>query len=184
MSRFSVLLLLPVVIVLAACGGAAPGVTETPLAPSATLTATPPPPAVEPTATVEPTVTPTSAPTAAPLSYQAQTFRYEAAGFVMDVPADWTLPEPMVVGDRGTVVQLSDAAGPRLDVSLQQWDPHHDLAAFIETRKTAWEASGMSILSEEELTLPGGLPAARFVIQTATGEQAFFFFTTAGERYL
>lgn len=183
-SRFSVLLLLPVAIVLAACGGAAPEVTETSPAPSTTLAATLPPPAAEPTATVEPTVTPTTAPTAAPLSYQAQTFRYEAAGFEMDIPADWTLPEPMVVGDRGTVVQFTDATGPRLDVTLLQWDPRHDLAAFIETRKAAWEASGMSILSEEELMLPGDLPAVRFVVQSATGEQAFFFFTTAGERYL
>jgi len=183
-SRSLVLLLLPVMIVLAACGGAAPEVAETSPAPTVTLTATPPPPAAEPTATVEPTVTPTSAPTAAPLSYQAQTFRYQAAGFEMDIPADWTVPEPMVVGDRGTVVQLTDAASPRLDVSLLQWDPRRDLAAFIETRRTAWEASDISILSEKKLTLSGGLPAVRFVVQSATGEQAFFLFTTAGERYL
>ncbi len=169
---------------LAACAGPTSDAGKSPLPASATLPATSPPPTSEPTATVEPTPAFTPTPTTAPLSYQATAFRYEAAGYELDVPSEWTLPEPVVVGDRGSMVQFSNTTGLRLEVSLLQWDPRNDLTAFVETRKTAWEASGMSIVSAEELTLSSGIPAARFIVQTATGEQAFFFFTTAGDRYL
>ena len=67
---------------------------------------------------------------------------------------------------------------------MQRWDPKNDLEAFVNQRKLAWGASGISILSEERLTLAGDRPSAQFTVQGVDGSQAFFLLTTNGENYL
>ena len=81
-------------------------------------------------------------------------------------------------GPRGTQIQflskpeLADAAvipegETRVNATIYLWDPKNDLAAYVEHRRTAWEASGFTILEEEQLTLELGLPAVLFTIQTS-----------------
>jgi hypothetical protein len=49
--------------------------------------------------------------------------------------------------------------------------------------KTDWEASGFTILEEEEFVLEQGLPAVQFTIQTPDGT-AVFLLATLVDRYL
>ncbi|MFT3895804.1 MAG: hypothetical protein QM730_29650 [Anaerolineales bacterium] len=107
----------------------------------------------------------------------------EATGFALDYPADWTATQS-VVGDRGsqTVLskpELADAAElpageTRVTVTVNQWDPKNDLAAYVDTRKTAWESSGFMVLEEEEPVLDLGLAAQRFVISDARWQASSF----------
>ena len=115
-------------------------------------------------------------------------------------PETWTLDEvdPAVKeSGRGYYAQLTswehapgdlpDVNPPdssRLDIVVQQWDPKNDLPAFIETRKTAWSASGFTLVAEENWTLPDGRPAASFIVQTTEGEQAYFMFSANDTIYL
>ena len=69
-------------------------------------------------------------------------------------------------------------------VVVNQWDPKNDLAAFVYVRKTAWEASGFTILDEEPLTLDLGLAAVRFTVQTTDGVTVLFQFAAVGDQYL
>ena len=184
MPHLRVTLIIPLLLALAACAGASTAVPETPLAPTATEQATAPQPTAEPTAaaTEEPTAQ-TEAPPEPALSFEPATYRDEANGFEFDYPADWQLSDQGVLGDRGSQALLISNGETRLAITVYLWDPN-DLDAYVENRKQAWSASGFSILLEEPLVLEGGHPAVRFVVQTAEGEQAFFFFTTVGERYL
>lgn len=100
----------------------------------------------------------------------------------------------MMVGERGSQVQflsspeLAEAAtlpegATRVSATVYQWDPKNDLAAYVAQRKTAWEASGFTILEEEELILEQGLPARQFTLQTPEAV-AVFLITTLGDQYL
>lgn len=145
----------------------------------------------------ESTPTPAPAETQAPSpAFEAVTYRDEAAGFAFDYPAGWSF-DSGEGGSRGSYVQFYSwdwkpgdpidplpAGGTILSVTNQLWDPKNDLEAFIDQRKMAWEASGISILSEERLTLPGERPAAEFIVQAVDGMQAYFLLTTNGENYL
>jgi len=177
--RRSFLVMVPVLLLLTACAWQAAPVTETPAPPTEALPTSEPAPTEVPV----PVVTETSPPPA-PLSFEASTYRDVSAGFELDYPSSWTLPEEGMQGDRGWVVQLSSGGQPRLDISVLQWDPKYDLTAYVAMRKAAFEASGFEILSEEVYVLRGNREGVGFVIQTQTGEQAFFFFTTARDRYL
>ena len=127
-------------------------------------------------------------------SFESQTYIDETAGFVLDYPAQWTVKETMQ-GDRGSQsVLLSNpaiadlAALPdgetRVAVTVYQWDPKNDLAAFVDVRKTAWDASGFTILDEEPLTLDLGLSAVRFTVQTPDGLTSVIQFAAIGDQYL
>lgn len=126
-------------------------------------------------------------------SFEAETYFNEAAGFALEYPAGWTVQE-MVVGPRGTQVQflsapeLADAAtlpegATRVSATLYQWDPKNDLAAYVSHMKTAWDASGFTMLSEEQVMLDLGLPATQFTIQTPEA-QAVFLMAALGDQYL
>jgi hypothetical protein len=144
----------------------------------------------------EPAGVPTEAPSSPKLpgaSFEAQTYINETAGFALDYPAGWTVNE-MVVGPRGTQVQflsspeLAEAAAlpegaTRVSANLYQWDPKNDLAAFIEHQKGAWEASGFTVIDEQELMLDLGVPAREFTVQTPEA-QAVFLIAALGEQYL
>jgi hypothetical protein len=125
-----------------------------------------------------------------------QTYTDPANGFSFDYPAAWML-EPATFGTRAAGVQLTSwshpageippetpPGGSRLDVAVQLWDPKGDLAAFSQQRKSAWEASAITVVSEESLTLSGGRVARQFVVQGADGVQSYFLFTTLGDDYL
>jgi len=126
-------------------------------------------------------------------SFEAQTYLDEKFGFAFDYPLGWTLAEPMF-SERATQVQFLyspelantatlPAGATRLSATVYQWDPKNDLAAYVATRKTAWESSGFTILEEEQLVLELGLPAVQFTVQTPEGT-AVFLFAAIGDQYL
>lgn len=127
-------------------------------------------------------------------SFESQSYVDEANGFIIDYPAGWVVKEA-VIGERGSqVVFLSSAeieelavlpaGATRIALTVNLWDPQNDLEAFVATRKTAWDSSGFTILSEERLTLDLGLDAFLFSFQTADGLTSLNLITTAGENYL
>ena len=127
-------------------------------------------------------------------SFESQTYIDESVGFALDYPAQWTVKET-ITGDRGSQSvllsspEIADLAvlpegETRVAVTVQQWDPKNDLAAFIEVRKTAWDASGFTILDEEPLTLDLGLAAVRYSIQAPDGFASLIMFAAVGDQYL
>ena len=158
-----VVLSLALLLVLTACSaaGGAPGTSVVPLPPTETLL-----------------------PTQVPLSFAAASYRNTEVGFELDHPAVWTASDLTVLGDRGSTIQFTAADGTVTSLTIYRWDPTGDLAAYVAHRKDAWSASGMVLLSEQAMTLAGDRPGVRFVIQSAEGQQVFFFFTPFGDRYL
>jgi hypothetical protein len=116
-------------------------------------------------------------------SFESQTYVNETAGFAMDYPAQWTMTET-VIGPRGTQVlflsspeiadlpKVSEGA-TRVSANIYLWEPKNDLPAYIAHLKTAWDASGFTILNEEEMTLDLGLHAVQFVVQTPDANVVF-----------
>ena len=126
-------------------------------------------------------------------SFEAQTYVNETAGFALDYPAGWTVNE-VVVGDRGTQVQFLSAPGlaeaatvpadaARLNATIYLWDPENDLEAYAAHWKSAWQASGFTILEEGQRVLELGLPATRFTVQTPDA-QVVFLVTALQDQYL
>ena len=126
-------------------------------------------------------------------SFEAQPYINETFGFALDVPAGWTVHE-QVIGSRGTQIQflsapeLAEAAtlpegATRVNATIYQWDPKNDLAAYVANQKTAWEASGFTVLEEEQLVLEQGLPAVRFNVQTPD-VQVIFLIAALGDQDL
>lgn len=157
--------------------------------------ATPPPTDAPPPAADLPTAAPEPTPPPGP-SFEAAAYRDEAAGFEFDYPADWFVG-PVEQYSRGGITAftswerptdvLPDATPPgetRLDVTVQLWDPTGELEAFVQQRKGAWDASGISVVSQEEWTLADGRPARAFAVAGSDGSQAYFFFTTIGDKVL
>ena len=144
----------------------------------------------------EPALAPTEAapnPKLPAASFESQPYFNEEAGFALDYPAGWTVNE-VVVGDRGTQVQFLSApeiadiatlpeGGTRVNAMIYQWDPKNDLAAFLANQKTAWNASGFTVLEEQPLVLELGLPAVRFTVQT-TEVNVIFLITALKDQYL
>jgi hypothetical protein len=162
------------------------GATPTPL----------PPPTVksEPLPTAVQTETPESI--GAELPFEAATYVYAEAGIALEFPASWTAGEPIVIGSRGTVVQLTSwerdpsvlpdeipADGTMLQLGVMLWDPKNALDQWVAQRKMAWDGSGFEIVSEEELMLEGDWPALQFAVRTPF-EESFFLLTTLDDRYL
>ena len=134
------------------------------------------------TATSEPTVPP--APTETPVpatAFDTTTYRDETNGFEIDYPAGWAF-DGGEGQSRGSYVQFyswgwqpGDPIDPLpagesiLSVTVQLGDSKNDLEAFVGQRKMAWEASGITILSEERLTLTSDRPAAQITVQSTDG---------------
>jgi len=126
-------------------------------------------------------------------SFESQTYLNETVGFALDYPAGWTVTESMV-GDRGSQIlslsspDVADLAelpegATRVSAVIYQWDLKNDLTAFVESRKTAWDASGFTIVEENDLVLDLGLSAKQFLIQTPEST-ALFLFAAVGDQYL
>ena len=177
------------IMLLSACLAAPAMTTLEPALPSDTAPA--------PTETSVPVIPSDTAPAPNPklpaAPFESQTYLNEEAGFALDYPAGWTVNE-MVVGDRGSQIQflsspeLADAAtvpegATRVNGTVYQWDPKNDLTAFVANQKTAWEASGFTILEEEQLVLELGLPAVRFTVRTPE-TQVVFLIAALRDRYL
>lgn len=126
-------------------------------------------------------------------SFESQIYINETVGFALDYPAGW-LAQETVVGERGTQVmfvsspELAEAATmpvgeSRVSLTIYDWDPKNDLTAYVEKTKTAWEASGFTILEEQALTLDLGLGAVRFTVQSS--DTTFpVLIAAVGEKYL
>jgi hypothetical protein len=193
MKRFMFTLVL--MTLLAACGGAPgnttlePVQTQPPVLPSDT--AAPPSATPVPAIPSETAAVPNPKLPAAP--FDSQTYVNREAGFALDYPSGWTVNE-MVVGPRGVQVQflsspeLAEApvvpeGSTRLNATIYQWDPKNDLAAFVANQTSAWEASGITILEEEQLVLELGLPAVRFRVQ-APDADLIFLIAALRDQYL
>ena len=190
MKRLSIALFL-LMTLLSACAGTPaittrePVQTDDPVLPSSTL------PAPTETAPASAEAVPNPKLPAAP--FDSQPYINEAAGFALDIPAGWTIDE-QVIGSRGTQVQFLSApevaeapvvpeGATRLNATIYQWDPKNDLAAFVANQKTAWEASGITILEEEQMVLELGLPAVRFHVQ-APDANLVFLIAALEDQYL
>jgi len=172
--------LFAVMLALAACTPATP--EPTPL-PAPTNTAAPAPTVAQPTPTTG-------------ITFEAAVYRNDTAGFEFDYPAGWTVG-PDEIYSRGGITALTSWERPndvlpeetppgetRLDITVLLWDPRNDLDAFIDVRMTAWDASGIEVISRQDLMLENGHAAVVFIVQGIDGEQGFFFFTTLIDRYL
>src|SRR5512138_1257403 len=151
-------------------------------------------PTSETVATVEPTAqAQATAPAAPSLSFTPAVYQIPTEGIELDYPSDWTTVPVDVVGSRGSQGQLFSPGssadtlaegGSRMAVTVYQWDPKNSLNEFVTQRKTAWEASGFTIVKDQPGNLQDGRPYSSFVIQTPDNHQAFFLFATLGEKYL
>ena len=146
-----------------------------------------------PTDTAPAPTEPASNPKLPAAPFEGQTYINEEFGFALDYPSGWTVNE-LALGSRSTQVQflsspeLAEAAtlpegATRLNATIYQWDPKNDLAAFVAQQKSAWEASGLSILEEEQRVLELGLPAVQFTVQ-ASESQVVFLIAALGDQYL
>ena len=172
------------VMLLATCS--APGTTPTPV--RTDLLTLP--------ANTEPFPAPTEAvpnPKLPAASFESQTYFNEEAGFALDYPAGWTVNE-VVIGDRGMQVQFLSSPAiaematlpegeTRTNATIYRWDPKNDLSAFVANQKSAWDASGFTVLEEEPLVLELGLPAVRFTVQTPEANMVFLV-TALEDQYL
>jgi hypothetical protein len=185
------LVVLILVLWLASCRTPEPTVAPATSAPESVESSGMPVPGTEPAAT-EMVVVPQGKIPAA--SFDAQTYLDEATGFALDYPVGWTVTQS-TVGDRGSqtvllskpeIADLADipAGETRVTVAVNQWDPKNDLTAYVDTREAAWDASGFTIVEEEELVLDLGLAAKQFLIQTPDGKQTLFLFAAVDDQYL
>lgn len=148
-----------------------------------------------PAATDIPPSTAAPAPTTGP-SFEATTYRDEVAGYELDHPEGWFVG-PVEQYSRGGITAftsyerptdvLPDATPPgetRMDATVQLWDPKGDLEAFAQQRLGAWEASGNTVVLDEEWTLSDGRAAKAYLVTGTDGVASYFFLTTLGDNYL
>jgi hypothetical protein len=140
-------------------------------------------PGQEPAAGSPPTA-PAETEGSAVLPVPATTYRDESYGFEFDYPAAWTVSDLGVIGSRASATQFLEGERIAMQLTRYLWDPQDDLSAYVDHRQSAWSASDNTIVSQEEWNLDDNHPAASFTIQTQAGDQALFFFTTAGDGYL
>lgn len=152
-------------------------VTQEPVLTGAPQTEEPP---VEPPATEMPSIDPPMGET----FFEAELYRNEIIGIEFKYPAAWEIIDLGTLGDRGSGIQFSADGELMMNVTLLRWDPINDLEAFAQTRKLAWSASGFMLELEELETLSSGQAAYLYIVRTPDGEQAVFFLTELGERYL
>jgi hypothetical protein len=197
-SRSFISLILPAfVLAAAACAPAAPAPVLPTLLDQPAAVAT-----SEPAATAAPSMPqPTEAsqpsaeaqPTGAALSFTPALYDASAAGYQLEYPSDWTAVPVTESGSRASQGELFSPGssadglaegGTRMAMTVYEWDPKSNLPAFVDQRRAAWQSSGFSIVKDASGTLANGNPFASFVIQTPDNHQAFFLFTTLGEKYL
>ena len=127
------------------------------------------------------------------LSFIAAEYLEESAGIIIRYPEDWSISPREQIGERGAQAALLSAGstleqvaegGSRIIITTYTWDPKNDLAAYVNQRRLAWEASGFEILSEESFSLAEGRVVQFFRVKTGEGGEVFFAFTNAGEDYL
>lgn len=125
-------------------------------------------------------------------SFAPATYRDEAAGFELDYPADWTLDPSSQIGVRGAQALLLSPGssaevvadgGARVGITSYIWDPKNDLDAWVEQRKTAWDASGFAITREEQWQLADGRTVQMYIVETPE-QPTLMLLTTIGEEYL
>lgn len=117
-------------------------------------------------------------------------------GYTFDYPSSWML-DAVVFGSRAPGgYQLTSWAhepgmvsevppdGTIMNILVQLWEPKADLAAFVENRKMAWDASGIQIVSEETVVLANGQPAVEIVTQSQDSQTSYLLLSTLGENYL
>ncbi len=178
-------------LVAAACAPVAPAPAMPTLLNLPSASSTP-----EPASTAEPAVpqpTAASQPAPASLSFTPAVYDASAEGYQLEYPSDWTAIPVDTSGSRASQGQLfspgssADTLAPggsRIVMTVYEWDPKSDLAAFVEQRVAAWQSSGFTIARHDEGNLQNGQPYSGFVIQTPDNHQAFFLFTGLGEKYL
>ncbi len=147
----------------------------------------------EPAAPTMPQPTAASEPTAASLSFTPRVYDAGSEGYQLEYPSDWTAVPVDASNPRASQGQLFSPGssadtlaegGTRMAMTVYEWDPKSDLAAFVQQRVAAWQSSGFTIAKHDEGSLQNGQPYSSFVIQTPDDHQAFFLFTTLGEKYL
>jgi hypothetical protein len=145
----------------------------------------------ESTSSPVPTLPPATAPVAP--AFESLTYRDEVNGFELDYPSDWTIDSNVQSGSRGSQIQLFSPGttaetlaegGSRLSLTIYEWDPKHDLAAYIAQRRSAWAASGFKVMDGSVRQLVDGRPASDFFIEAPDGVLAYFLLTTNGDQYL
>ena len=129
-----------------------------------------------------------------PLSFKPAVYRAETRGFELDYPADWTAVPIGVIGSRGSFGQVFSpggtaeklaAGGSRVNITVYDWDPKSDLAAYVTHRRSNWDpAGGQQVPQESAGDLADGSKYSSFVVQGSDGQQSYFLFTTLGQQYL
>jgi hypothetical protein len=137
-------------------------------------------PSAEPSSGEEPTAAPSDPGEVADIS----TYRDEAAGFAFDHPVDWIVGGLAESHSRGDISQLTRDDEVVLDIAVLRWDPVSDLEAYLDTRMTAWTASGFSIVSEERLPLGAESEAVFLVLEDPEGRESANYIAPIGDRYL
>ena len=127
------------------------------------------------------------------LSFAAADYLEESAGILIRYPEGWGISPREQIGERGaqagllspgsTLEEIAEG-GSRIIITTYTWDPKNDLAAYVDQRRLAWDASGFEILSEESLSLTNGRIVEVFRIKTGEGGEVIFALTNAGEDYL
>lgn len=158
----------------------------------ATETAVPPIPAANDGPTSAPTLAPTLEATNQ-LSYSAIRLEDLEGRFNFDYPDTWTAEPEQMIGDRGSQ-QVLLSPGSTLETLVEDgssvillrydWDPKNDLAAWVTTRKAAWDASGLVTLDESTRELEDGRAVVDFHMKTTDGTELLFSLTTIDNRYL
>lgn len=116
-------------------------------------------------------------------SFEPAIYRNEENGFEIDYPAMWTVDE-QVLGTRASGAQFYENGDFVMAAIVYLWDPRNDLDAYVNHWRDGWTASGIAILSEEELAIGRDWRVIRFELQTAEGDTETIFFTEVGDRYL
>lgn len=126
-------------------------------------------------------------------SYDAAVYFEETAGIELYYPEDWNESPRQQIGERGAQAALlspgstleeTAGGGARILLTTYEWEPKHDLKAYVDQRKMAWEASGFKVLQEEMFTLEDGRQVMVFNVEVGGGSETVFAYVTAGEDYL
>ena len=127
------------------------------------------------------------------LSYEAEIYLEETAGIELYYPVDWSESPRQQIGERGaqaallspgSTLEQTAEGDARILLTTYEWEPKHDLEAYVDQRKLAWDASGFKVLQEEMFTLEDGRQVMVFNVEVGGGSEAVFAFVTAGEDYL
>jgi hypothetical protein len=112
------------------------------------------------------------------------TYRNDVLGFAFDYPARWIPSDLVAIGDRADQVEFTAPEGQVLSLVIYRWDPVGDLQAYLDHRKSAWDASGMTVLVDESLTLASGWPGASLILKNQDGSLWYVGYVPVGDRYL